>query len=828
MCVMNNLTKLLIFHELIISIMMGNQVKSLSWKFPFITHDLISYYFSILYSTMKLAGIIICFLIAFTLAREIRCQELTQSIRGKVVDKDSQITLPGASLIIAGSNPQTGTTTDRNGEFNFGKLPVGRYDVLIYYLGYETSTITNILLSTGKEAVLLVELTESVVNLEEIVVEGKQSKSEPINKMATVSAMKFNVEESRHYAGTMNDAARMVSSFAGIAANPSGMNDIIIRGNSPRGMLWRLEGIDIPNPNHFAEEGSSSGGISILNGAVLDNSDFFTGAFPAEYGNAYSGIFDMALRNGNNQKREYSIQAGFVGVDCTLEGPFHKKNPASYLFNYRYSTLAMIRAIGINLVGDAVPDFQDVSFKIKAPTKRLGIFTLFGIGGISKVHENDDSFSNDYRTDMGVLGLKNTYFINEKIYIKSFIAYTASKNKWDYKKPDQANTYVSQAIDNFIYQTTKASIHINKKFNARNVLKAGAVCDFLRYDLFSDRYNYELNKLVTEVNHTGSTTLLQSFVNWKHRFNDKFTLIGGIHSMYLFLNGNFTLEPRLGLKWQFMPSQTFNLGFGIHSKMESLSTYFAQQTMMDGSVVLPNKNLDFTKAGHFVIGYENLLDENLFLKVELYYQYLYNVPVEDIDTSSFSALNYSFGYTNRNLVNTGTGRNIGLEITVEKYFFQNYFFLITASLFDSKYKASDDKIRNTRYNGNYVFNVLGGKDFNLGKIQRKRILSLNLKGSWGGGQRTTPIDIEQSEIEGYTVRDESLAFSEQWDDFIRIDFKVSLSRNRKKATHTIELDIQNITNQLNVIGDYYDTDAGRTEIFTQMGFVPVFSYRVEF
>ncbi len=783
---------------------------------------------SALCKIFKRPGIVTGLCMVFLLPFVVPAQEITQTIRGVVLDKDSQVTLPGAHLIIAGSDPPIGTVTDVNGEFSFGKLPVGRYNITVYYLGYETQTIPNVLLNSGKETVLKIELTESVVKLSEVVISGKQNKAEAINKMATVSVMKLNVEEMEHYAGTLNDAARTVSSFAGVASNPSGTNDIIIRGNSPRGMAWRLEGIDIPNPNHFAEEGSSSGGLSILNGAVLANSDFFTGAFPAEYGNAYSGVFDMSLRDGNNKTHEYSIQAGFLGLDATFEGPFRKGNPSSYLFNYRFSTLTLFQALGIKLVGDAVPSFQDLTFKIKVPTEHSGTFSIFGIGGMSKVTEEETHFKNDYTTGMWVIGAKNIYFINKTTYLTSIIAYTGSVNKWDYKTLDKDNDFTSKAIDNFIYQTPRISLNVNHKFNSKNVLKTGVDFTFSRYDLLSDRYDYEINKLVTGVYQNGSTILMQAWVSWKHRFNEKLTLVSGLHSMYLLLNGNYTIEPRLGMKWSFRPSQALNFGFGLHSRMESLSTYFARQTMADGVMVMPNKDLDFTKAVHFVLGYENLLKENLFFKAELYYQYLYDVPVENNDTSSFSILNYSFGYPDRALVNQGTGRNVGVELTLEKYFSRNYYFLITTSLFNSRYKALDGIERNTRYNSNYILNVLGGKNFIIGNSQRKRTLSLNLRGTWAGGQWSTPIDLERSREEGTTVRNEKLAFSERWKDFIRIDFKISISRNRKRATHMLELDIQNITNQLNVTNNYYDPYSGKIKTTTQMGIVPVLNYRVQF
>ncbi len=700
---------------------------------------------------MKSKGIIIFFLFSVAIAGY--GQQITQTVRGRVMDKDSRIPLPGANLIIDGSDPLIGTTTDENGYFTFGKLPVGIYNIKVFYLGYNEVTLRNIQLNSGKEKVLNIYLSETVQNLKEVVVKANVNKAEALNKMATVSVMKFNVDGMDHLAGTINDVARAVSSYAGVSMNPSGSNDIIIRGNSPKGMAWRLEGLDIPNPNHYAEEGSSGGGLSILNAAVLSNSDFFTGAFPAEFGNAYSGVFDMKLRNGNNQQREYSLQAGFLGLDCTFEGPFSRKNPASYLVNYRFSSLAAIKALGINLVGDAIPYFQDLTFKISAPTKHLGTFSFFGIGGVSNVHEEENHFTNDYRTDMSVIGLKNLFFFNQSAYLQTIVAFTASGNNWNFKEPDTNNIFISKAIDDLRYKTSKISMVFNKKINAANLLRIGTQSSFMLYDLVSDRYDYENEKLIPDVNINGSTTLLESFVDWKHRFNRNVTLITGLHSMYLFLNGNYTIEPRIGLKWQFAVSQALNIGLGLHSKMESLSSYFVQEPVHDGPAFLPNKELDFIKAAHFVAGYENLLNENLFLKVELYYQHLFDVPVENSDTSSFSMLNYSFGYTNRHLVNKGTGRNYGVEVTLEKYFSRKYYYMVTLSLFDSKYKALDGILRNTRFNTRYILNVTGGKDFHFGSGTKKRILGVNIKGTWSGGQWATPVDLEKSRAEGYTVRD---------------------------------------------------------------------------
>ncbi|MFK5857068.1 MAG: carboxypeptidase-like regulatory domain-containing protein [Bacteroidota bacterium] len=806
---------------------------------------------------------LLLFLVGFSIGK-IWSQEVTQTIRGIVVDQDMQITLPGASLVIVGSNPSLGTITDINGEFRFDALPLGRYNISISYIGYETTTVSNILLSSGKETVLRIELAEAFAKLGEVVISAlaQERKNESVNEMATVSVKKVSIEEASHVAGSIDDAGRMVATKAGVASSGSGINDIIIRGNSPKGMMWRLEGLDIPNPNHYATEGSSSGGISILNGATLANSDFFTSAFPAQFGNAYSGVFDMRIRFGNNQKREYTLQAGFKGVDVTLEGPFSNKSNASYLVNYRYSTLAMLRVIGIQLLGDATPDFQDITYKINVPTKKAGVFTFFGIGGLStavqgnsgtssktfmtesgisetldfyeirglsKSETEEEGYSNTFKSNTGVFGIKNRYFFNNTMSITSIVAYTGSKNIIDYKLPDLNNVYQTRYRNNYLYQTPKVSVVIDKKFNSRNKLNVGAYADFIGYKLFSERYNQEIDDMQTEIDQSGATTLLQVFANWKHRFTEKLTMVAGIHSMYLFLNKEYTVEPRFGLNWQFNPKQTLNFGMGLHSRMESLSTYFAEETTENGLINKPNQNLGFSKAAHFVMGYDNMLTKNIFLNIEVYYQYLFQVPVENIDTSSFSMLNYNSGYTNRSLVNKGKGHNYGMEVTVDKYFYHNYYFSVTASVFDSKYKALDNIERSTRYNSNYVFNVLGGKDFIFNKNKtKKRVLGINVRGTWVGGQRTTPINLEQSQMHGYTIRNEELAFSEQWNDLILIDFKISFTMNRKKTTHTVELDMQNITNNLNVINDTYNPANGEIKNITQMGFVPIFNYKVVF
>jgi hypothetical protein len=755
-------------------------------------------------------------------------QSPTQTIRGQILDADSKITLPGANVIVLGTDPILGTSTDMDGQFKIENVPVGRHHIQITFLGYQEQVIPNVLLESGKQMVLTIELVESLTKLKEVEITAKQYKSQAMNEMATVSAKAFSVEETQRYAASIDDPGRMALSYAGVTGGYDGMNEIVIRGNSPKGLLWRLEGLEIPNPNHFSEEGSSGGGVSALSSNMMTNSDFFTGAFPAEYGNAASGVFDIRLRKGNNEQREYALQLGFLGSDFAFEGPFKKGGRASYLVNYRYSTLAIMNKLGVDIVGDAVPVFQDLNYNISLPTKKHGHFTLFGMGGLSSISDDLPNFRNNYSTDLGVTGATHTYMLNKKTYLKTVVAWTGTQNNYTDFELDQDSAFYNDNNEKFINQSARVSLTLNKKFNARHTLKAGIIYSNLSYDYHLDYLWEETNTRITEIDQAGNTSLMQGFVNWKYRITEGLTFVSGLHYMQLTLNNNMTFEPRVGMRWNFAPNQSLNAGFGIHSRHEALTAYFARNTADDGTITFPNHDLNFSKARHFVLGYDNMLRDNLFLKMEVYYQDLYDVPVDRYSASYFSIINFRDGYSDRPLANEGTGRNYGVELTLEKYFSDNYYFLITGSVFDSKYTASDNIERNTRFNSNYAMNVLAGKEFVFGSENRRKALGFSVKSTWVGGQRLIPIDLEASIIAEQTVRDYDRAFEEKGDEYFRTDIQISFRKDRPKATHILKLDVQNVTNRLNTFNLQYDNETQLIRKSTHLGLIPILSYKVKF
>lgn len=767
-----------------------------------------------------------------------------QTIRGMVLDKELNTPLMGATLLVLNSDPAIGTTTDLDGTFRLENVTVGRHDIQISYIGYEPLTLSSIMVTSGKELVLNIEMVESAVKLAEVVVKAQSDKAQVINEMASVSARSFTVEETSRYAASAFDPARMAQNFAGVSTGAGSdiENEIVIRGNSPRGVLWRLEGIEIPNPNHFGSLGNSGGGISMLSSSILSNSDFYTGAFPAEFGNALSGVFDLNMRSGNNEQREFSFMLGVLGVEASTEGPLRKGGRGSYLVNYRYSTLSILNAMGVSPTGDQVPQYQDLSFKINLPTQNFGTFALFGLGGknnSSFAPEADSTqwtYSSDregFREDqtVGIVGLSHRILLSDKSYLRTVVSAAYNSTNDSEFWLDQTNNY-QQRID----EVTKAaetafrlSSTYNHKFNARNSLRTGFILSQLHFN-FTEEEDYNGEGLRRSFDNDGSTQLVQAFAQWKYRLNENWTLNTGLHYTQLLLNHNNALEPRAALQWQASPRQLFSASIGLHSKPEHLAVYLFEGTFADGTVHLPARNLELTKALHAVLGYDYRLSENMRLKLEAYYQHLYDVPVAADPTSTRSIINAFdiWGIIGtEGATNDGTGRNYGVDFTLEKFFAQQHYFMITGSLYHSKYTPQNGKEYNTRFNGNYQLNMLGGKEWKLGP-QQKNILGLNGKFVVSGGNRYTPIDLEASREKGEVVFDETRPFAERAGVYSRLDVGISFKMNTPRVTHTILLDLQNALNRQNVFTLYYDEDTQNIEKFYQTGLLPIFNYRVEF
>lgn len=761
-------------------------------------------------------------------------------IKGRIIDKQSKLPLPGVAVSVVSLNPAKNTVTDADGYFRFTGIPVGRHSLEASFVSFQKAKISEVLLSSGKDLEINFELQEQLNNLNEVVVYSAKNKK-ALNPMASVSARSFSVEETSRYAAALFDPARMAQSFAGVAAAEDD-NNIVIRGNAPKSVLWRLEGIEIFNPNHFADEGASGGAISMINANVIGASDFYTGGTPAEFGNAISGAFDLQFRKGNTDKREYSYMLGVLGAAASLEGPFKKGSKSSYLFSYRYSSLALLDKVGLSLSDVGIPVYQDVSYNFVFPTKKAGTFSFFGIGGNSNVEdkalrdntqwkERVDYADQKFTFNSGNTGLKHTMILNDKMYLKNVVVYSKSQNT------DKIDT-LRQNYETDIYSRNdykngaiRYSGQLNYNPSAGNTIRSGVIASFLSYNLKGLEYSYPKQALNEVLNKKGTANSIDVYSQWKHDINEGLNFNLGLHSNYFSYSNNFYLEPRLSLNWWVKPNQQISLGLGAYSRLEPLAYYFANDELKESAYYSAQK-LKPTRSVEAILAYEKIFGESLKFKAEAYYQHLYKVPVSNNSNYNFTTINASgigaiFATDYSPLVNEGTGRNYGLELTLERFLNKGYYFLITSSVFDSRYKNKDGKEFNTTFNSRFMSNFVAGKEWHKGK-NGKNIFGLNGKVIYTGGRKYTPILLAESRARQEQVNDETKVNTLTADAYFRIDFSSSYRINRGKVSHTFFLDAQNLLNRVNSLGYYYDLDTKNLKKSNLGGIIPVLNYRLEF
>jgi hypothetical protein len=760
-----------------------------------------------------------------------------QTLRGNILDKHAQTPITGASVQII--SIQKGTTADSDGNYELTNIPPDRYELKVAYVGYKTIIVPNVIVTSGKEVILDFAMEEELTQMGEITIEGK-NKGETSNKLASISARAFSMEEVNRYAGGRNDPARLAANFAGVSAPDDSRNDIVIRGNSPVGVLWRIDGMNVTNPNHFASVGTTGGAVSALNTNLLKNSDFFTSAFPAEFGNSTSGVFDLGFRNGNTKKRETTVQAGVItGLELTTEGPFTKKSDASYLIGYRYSLAGIAQAAGVNIGTTATPSYQDFSFKFSSGNTKLGKFSLFGILASSTINigggPNNSLYGNgnkvDFTSKIGISGLNHHKQINSK----SFISSTLGIN---YSSSDQIAYDVDHMTDSsFIRETNNVaktsyfiSSNYNYKINSRLFVKIGVIDEIIGLDLNFQTKNHIFEPIKQIWDYQGYTNLAQAFAHVKYSISSKLTLNTGIHSQFLSLNNSTSIEPRLGLIYNVTNKSSLNFGYGLHAQMQPINVYFLQTEDANGNIFYNNKNLDFTKSHHLVLGYNIQPVKDWRIKSEVYYQSIYNVPVNSF-SSNYSMLNTGATFRTDltdSLVSNGTGTNYGIELTVEKFFNRGYYGLFTSSIYNSTYKGSDGVERNTAFNGKYVINLLAGKEWKLGAEKRNRF-SIDLKFTNAGGRAYTPIDLDMSNLIGHEVLSTDV-YSSFYSQYYRLDFKAgfTLNSSKRKIAQTFFLDLQNITNHKNVFSQSYDNQSQSIRTTNQLGFFPNLVYKIQF
>ncbi len=764
-------------------------------------------------------------------------QPITQNIKGHVFDIQTKETLIGASVFIVNSNPLMGTSTDFNGFFNISGAPLGRHSIRVNYIGYEPVIIPEVMVTSGREVSLNIGLRKSVSELDAVVVKPEIMKNKPLNSMAAVSSRSFSVEETRRYAGGLDDPARLVSAYAGVAVGNVQDNAIIVRGNSPKGISWRVEGVEIPAPHHLVGGNVAGGGlVTIFSSQMLANSDFHTSAFPAEYGNALAGVFDMKLRNGNSETYEHTFQAGTMGLDIASEGPLSPgSGGSSYLFNYRYSTLGLLTDINV-IPSDQQIRYQDLSFKFNLPTKNSGTFSLWGVGGIDKalepfetdpeIWQNDwDRVSFDWGVQMGAAGLTHRLLIGRKTYLQTTVAATGMRNSMETERQDDELVPHADLVAKDNSGKLSLNSYVSYTFGPKLSTQTGITLKRLQYNLdINSTIDSEPSSYRNVVLDDGHSYALEFYTQSRYDLSENLVMNAGVNAGYFALNQSLSIDPRMALSLNLNQNHSLSIGYGKHSQMEELKIYLIKNRESD-KVLLPNKDLGFSKAHHFVLAYDWQVNQNLRFKLEPYLQLLYDAP--GIADSSYSMINYKQEWAfDDALENNSIGRNVGVDVTFERFLSKGYYFLVTGSVFSARYRADDGVWRSTRFNKNFVANALVGREFSF--KNNRRILGVNTRLNIVGGERVSPILTEKSREKRLAFFDESQAFQNQLPSTIYADLSVTYRINRAKHSSIWALQIKNLLGESTAEGYNYNYKTQSVVLDKSVVVVPSISYSIEF
>ena len=777
-----------------------------------------------------------------------------ETLRGTVKDAITGEPLIGATVKIV-ELENVAAIADIDGKYQINLSKGGRYTIEANYVGYEPSVTKEILISGAKEVVLDITLRENSTELKEVVVRPRVNKEATVNPTVLTGGVMLSMEEASRFAGGYNDPARLVMSFAGVSGEADG-SGLSIHGNAPERMQYRIEGVEVFTPNHFNDLWNAGYGlVSALNSNVIGNSDFFTSTFNANYNNALSGVFDVKMRPGNNTKYENILQIGTVSEELTLEGPISRKHNSSYIVNYRYGFTSLVDKLGLVDTDGSHMSFQDFSWKLNFPTKRAGTFSVFGLGfidtnwdermKIKDTHSAYDASDNDSKLAQLLAGVSHKILLGNKWTWRSTLAYNMQHIKADeyyyglkrdendvliypleYEEPEKKYLFSKQKTneDRIIFNT-----ELSKQVNDKWLTQFGGEYSHRFFNLVyrsADRLYAPVETMKDITNMKDDTGLASVFWQNLYKFNDHLSATAGISANYFLYSKKYSVEPRVSMKWDPNEKNSFSLGYGLHSMVEKLDAYFYRDD--DGKLV--NKDLGLTKAHHFQATYMYKFNSNLTLRANAYYQYGFNTPV-GIDGSTYCVTNRYFNFTDEPLVNKGNTRNYGADITLEHYMSHGFFGQTNISLYRSQYRGVDKVWRNQMYDRRFMFKILGGKEWIIGK----NVLNVSAKYSIQGGLRYTPIDVDQmnANIDAGIVNDEPIykdneAFTKHFKPTGIIDLTVSYKINKKRVSHTIAFE------GLNILGTdtpmFQRFDLGTRQVRIDKGGIslPNIFYRLDF
>jgi hypothetical protein len=742
--------------------------------------------------------------------------ELTQTIRGRVLDAVTNAPIPSASVILSTKND--GIVSNTEGVFRFEKIAVGRYDLTARCVGFQSITVQNIVVESGKETIVELKMTASTTLLDSFEV---RSTTADIAKIGL--AQSVNMETLQRIPANFSDVARMLTTVAGVASESDAANHISVRGLSPNALQWYLEGAEIVNPNHLSNAATSSdratqngGGVSIFSTQVLERADFYKGSTPTDFGNALGGAIDVHFRKGNDEHQETTLGVGLIGLDVATEGVFSKKSKASYLINYRYSTVGLLSKLGVPL-GDEASAFQDISFKLNFPTQKLGEFAIFGMGGISEnifIHKKradwltqKDSQDITFKNKMGAVGVSHSVRLNTHTKWETVAALSALESS----RNSVGLSALELPLAVIDFSNIQRKIFVKSQINHQlkgGVLSAGLV---IKNEFIDKRDSYRTKSFIgVEGLSKGEGMIYMPFVDFAGKMGSKWAYSVGLRTNYFSFTKKTSVEPTAMLQFDMSKTQSLKLTYSRQSQLLSPEQYFrtnsAKQYFYGDEDFIKSDNLNLTYSFQFA--------NKIQLTATAFGQKYINIFVVDpqFPPRDYWSILDGFGGNGNYGGMAGSAQSIGIEANVSQNNQNGWFWQVNATLFDATFKEPF-RTRSMAYNSKYIFNGYIGKEWALGSRKNR---------FFGVGSRTILRGGNQPLNSPYNGTQRQVA------DYFRSDLNVYLKKNHKKWSSVVQLDIQNVTNRLNEQYYYYDTFLQKQTPQYQLGLLPNLSYRITF
>ena len=759
----------------------------------------------------------------------------TQTVRGKILQANTY--RPVEAAVINIPSTQQNAISETDGSFRIENVPIGRQQLQVSFLGYKVTTIP-VLVESGKEVVLEIPLQTSSTGLDTIVIKAPR-----LEVTSPLSSHVITIEETLRLPATFYDPARMMTTQAGVVALGDQANHISVRGNSPNHLSWRLEGVEIVNPNHTANGGTvtdlptlNGGGVNILSAQMLGDSRFYKGNFPTQFSNVIGGLLDMRLRKGNDEKHEFIGQIGLIGIDVAAEGPISKKSKAAYLANYRYSTFGLLSQMGVDLGGEAV-GFQDASLNFSFPTKKLGDFTVFGVWGkstniftgadadlpVEERAEQKQAFDIDFDSRSIIVGGTHQLAFGKNMLWKTSLAYStfessriAQLNQADWFSDDKRSVYNRSSYGN---AQEKLSIHSRLTIGVNEHLQITSGLIFNKADTdisalnsFRDTLGTDFRTWISEFD------TREIYSNAKIDISKKLSAniglrFGQYQSFTLgdwlpIATDNWKLYERLSLAYQLNPKHALRVAYGNYGQ---------------------NVFANFVESRQIGLNYRWQINQNTNFQIESYYQVL--TPNTSRATYNSQIIHNTFelalnDFTPSVYTIAQQARNYGIEASLQRFITDDYYFIANASLFESQVEIGDKQWQDSRWNNQYALNLTAGKEWTKQKKKARRIFGLNARAAYGGGLRYAAIDTENSDAFVTRYLDPN-DFSQQYPDYFQLDLRLYWKRNKAKYNTMLSLDIQNATNQKNIAFAYYDALLEQTVTKKSLGIIPILSWRIE-